>query len=60
MLTEAVDPYLTAQLRRRFSFDAAIVTVGMVASVAAAISLAACMTVAQLVAAARCHLPRSH
>ena len=53
VLTEAVDDVLSEQLRGRFSFDAGIVSAGMVVSIVAALALAAVMAARQLVAVAR-------
>ena len=53
MLTEAVHGVLTDHLRGRYGFDAAIVSVGMVASILGALVLASVMAALQLLAAAR-------
>ena len=52
-LTVEVEGVLTQRLRDRFSFDVAIVTVGMITSVLAALLLAALIAAAQVVTAAR-------
>ena len=43
VLSEAAEDALGAQLRSRFIFDAALVSVGMVASIVGALILAFCM-----------------
>ena len=52
-LTEAVDDVLSQQLRRRFVFDSAVVSVGMVACNVGALALAVLMAVHQIVQAAQ-------
>ena len=53
VLTEAVDNVLSQQLRSRFSFDAGLVTIGMIASIVGALVIASVMAVKQLIEAAR-------
>lgn len=53
VLTDAVDDVLTDYLRQRFSFNVALVSVGMIASIVGALLLAGGMAINQLVAAAR-------
>jgi len=53
VLSEAVDDVLSEQLRSRFSFNAAIVAVGMIASIVGALALSLIMAVRQLLAASR-------
>ena len=52
-LTEAVDSFLSAQLRDRFDIEISFVTVGMVASIVGAVVLAAVMAAHQLAKSAR-------
>ena len=53
VLTEQVDSVLTDELRYRFSFDAAFVTMGMSLTIAGALVVAAAMAAIQLIQAAR-------
>ena len=53
VLTDAVEDQLSPHLRKRFSFDVALVSVGMIASIVGALLLAAAMAVDQLIALAR-------
>ena len=53
VLTEAVDGFLSVQVRQRFSFDASFVAVGMIGSIVAAVTLAAAMSLHQLREAAK-------
>ena len=53
VLADAVQSILTEQLRNRFVFNAALVTLGMVASIMGALILASAMAAWQLIAAAR-------
>ena len=52
-LAEAVEGVLTRQLRARFGFDAGLVAIGMSASIAGSLLLAALMAARELLAAAR-------
>ena len=53
VLTEQVDSVLTDELRYRFSFDAAFVTMGMSLTIAGALLVATAMAASQLIQAAR-------
>ena len=53
VLTEEVGSVLSSRLRDRFSFDAAVITAGMVSTLAVALVLATASAVAQFVTAAR-------
>ena len=53
VLKDEVDSVLTSRLRDRFSFDAVLITAGMMFSIVAALLLATASAVAQIVAAAR-------
>ena len=57
-LTEAVDSFLSAQLRDRFDIEISFVTVGMVASIVGAVVLAAIMAAHQLAKSARAPIIR--
>ena len=53
VLKEEVDSLLSSRLRDRFSFDAAVITAGMISALVVALLLATASAVAQIVAAAR-------
>ena len=53
VLKEEVDSFLSSRLRDRFSFDAAVVTAGMISTIVAALLLAMASAVAQILVAAR-------
>ena len=53
VLSEAVDEVLTTHLRERFVFNAALISIGMIASIVAALLLAAAMATNDLIKASR-------
>ena len=59
VLAEAVDTVLTVDLRRRYVFNAALVSIGMIAAIVGALALATLMAFHQLVKEARKPLIRT-
>ena len=59
VLAEAVDSVLTTHLRERYVFNAAFVSIGMIAAIMGALALAATMAVNQLIKEARKPLIRT-